>query len=131
MPVQGRFGGKALTGELRKLAQEVHTSAPDGTPITKEQALADLIWKQALGWEEVLRDENGSLTKKVHTPVAWAQQFLWERMEGKAPVAIAENEGGMKAADKVRSLAKDRVNALAAKAAIGKPPSYKPKKGDQ
>lgn len=125
MPVNGRYGGKALTGELRKLAGELHTTDSQGNEITKEQALADLIWKQALGWEEVTRDDSGSLTKKVHPPVAWAQQFLWERMEGKAPVAVAENEGGMKASQKVRELSKQRVNALASAVAIGKPPSYK------
>jgi hypothetical protein len=127
MPVQGRFGGKALTAELRKLAAEVHTVTNDGTPVTREQRLGELIWQQALGWTEESRDDNGTMKKVVHLPVAWAQQYLFERLEGKAPVAVAENDGGMKAADKVRSLAKDRVNALAAKAAVGKPPSYKPK----
>jgi hypothetical protein len=38
-----------------------------------------------------------------------------------------DNEGGMKAADKVRDLAKQRVNALAA-ASAGGPPKHKPAK---
>jgi hypothetical protein len=124
----GKIGGKALTGELRKLASEVHTSDAHGNAITKEQALSDLIWKQALGWEEVTRDEMGNLVKVLHKPVAWAQQYLFERLEGKAPIAMPDNDGGMKAADKVRQLAKDRINARAvASAGIGKPPKHKPK----
>lgn len=116
----GRFGTRALTGELKKLAGEVHTVTDDGTPVTREQALAELIWKQALGWMEVTRDENGNRKEIPHPPVAWAQQYLFERMEGKAPQATTEDTGGMKAADKVRELSKDRINKLA-RVAIGPP----------
>lgn len=116
----GRFGTRALTGELKKLAGEVHTITDDGTPVTREQALANLIWKQALGWEEMTRDEMGNAKKVWHPPVAWAQQYLFERMEGKAPQAVSEDMGGMKAADKVRELSKERLNKLA-KIAVGPP----------
>lgn len=115
-----RFGTRALTGELKKLAGEVHTITDDGTPVTREQALANLIWKQALGWEELTRDEMGTAKKVWHPPVAWAQQYLFERMEGKAPQAVSEDMGGMKAADKVRELSKERLNKLA-KIAVGPP----------
>lgn len=118
----GRFGTRALTGELKKLSVQVHTVTDDGTPVTREQALADLIWKQALGWEEVTRDSNGTVRKVPHPPVAWAQQYLFERMEGKAPQASGEDSGGIKAADKVRDLAKDRLNKLA-RVAVGPPPT--------
>lgn len=124
----GRLGGKALTSELRKLANEATTITDDGTPVTREQQLAVMIWRQALGWTEDTRDEMGNAVTKKHPPVAWCQQFLFERMEGKAPVASTENDGGMKAADKVRQLAKDRINALSiAKAGVGGPPKHKPK----
>lgn len=109
----GRMGTRALTGELKKLAGQMHTLTPDGTPVTREQALAELIWKQALGWEELTRDAEGNAKRVQHPPVAWAQQYLFERMEGKAPQATTEDTGGMKAADKVRELAKDRINKLA------------------
>jgi hypothetical protein len=126
--MNGRLSSKALTGELRRLAVEV---IPSNDPSvlegqTREQLLADLIWKQALGWTEITRDDEGTLLKKVHPPVAWAQQYLFERIEGKAPVATADVDGGMKAADKVRELARDRINALTAVKAG--PPSHKPKK---
>lgn len=122
----GKFGLKALTSELRKLMAEVHTTTADGTPITKAEALADIVAKMALGWEEVTRDEMGNLIKKIHPPVAWAIQYVFERMEGKSAIATPENESGMKASDKVRELARDRVNALS-KVTAG-PPKFKPKR---
>jgi hypothetical protein len=118
----GRIGGKALTAELRKLAAQAVSVDDDGNPVTREMRLADLIWKQALGYTETLRDEMGTETKREHTPVAWAQQFLWDRLEGKSPVAAVDNEGSMKASDKVRQLAKDRINGIAAKVVPSGPP---------
>jgi hypothetical protein len=113
----GILGGKALTAELRKLAVEAIDVAPDGTPITREQILADLIWKQALGWTETWweTDSIGNRVKREmkHKPVPWAQQYLFERMEGRAAQATPEDVGGVKAAEKVRQLAKDRINNLA------------------
>jgi hypothetical protein len=124
----GRYGTRALTSELKKLASEVHTITNDGTPVTREQALADMIWKLALGWTEVQRDEEGNAKKVIHPPVAWAMQYLFERIEGKAPQAITEDGGGIKAADRVRELAKDRINGLA-RVAAG-PPSIKKKESN-
>lgn len=127
MATPGRLSGRMLTNHLRTLAGEAHTVTNSGDPLTREQVLADLIWKQALGWTEEFRDDNGTLIKKVHPPVAWAQQYLFERIEGRAPVSIPENEGGLKAADKVSDLAKQRVNQRA-KAAAGVsagPPVFK------
>lgn len=108
----GKFGGKALSDELRKLARMAHDTMIDGETVTREQALAAMIWRQALGWTEEKRDDAGVLRKIDHPPVAWCQQFLFERTEGKAAVATVEPQQGMKAADKVRELAKQRVNAL-------------------
>lgn len=130
----GKIGSRALTSELRKLAQESHTVTTDGTPLTREQVLADLIWKQALGWVEVIeeRDDSGTMRRKeiVHPPVAWCQQFLFERMEGKAPIAQGDSTGGVRAADKVRDLARQRINLLA-KTAAGPPKRPAPTpKGD-
>ena len=119
-----KLGGKRLTDELRKLAVEAVSIDDEGNPITREATLAALIWKQALGWEEKVRDENGNLQSIFHPPVAWCQQFLYERMEGKAPVATADPEGHVKAKDRVSDLAKNRLNAMSGK--TGGPPKYTP-----
>lgn len=129
MAIPGKLGGKRLTDELRKLAAEAVTITDDGTPVTREQQLSAMIWKQALGWTEQVRDQDGNLVERVHPPVAWCQQFLFERMEGRAPNAMPDAEGGVRATDKVRDLAKQRLNALV-KVPAGKtstPPVHKPK----
>lgn len=124
----GILGSRALTAELRKLGTQVFTINDDGTQLTREEVLAELIWKQALGWVEkwTERDDRGTLIQREvkHPPVAWAQQYLFERMEGKAAQAIADETGGIKAAEKVRDLARQRINTLA-KIATG-PPLPKP-----
>lgn len=117
----GKFGGKLLTAELRKLAAEQFGA----TAFTNYEQLAKMIWQQALGWVEETRDEMGNKVTKVHPPIAWCQQFVFERMEGKSAITTTENESGMKASDKVRELARDRVNALS-KVTAG-PPKFKPK----
>lgn len=119
-----KLGGKALTAEIRKLLETQH----EDSAFTKNERLAELIVKQALGYTEKVRDEMGTEVTKTHPPVAWAQQFIFERVEGKSPVAAPDNDGAMKAADKVRQLSKDRVNALAAKIVPSGPPKKAGKK---
>lgn len=126
----GRVSGKALTNHLRTLSEEAFTIDDNGTPVTRAQRLAELIWKTALGHTEEYRDDSGTLVKRYHPPASWAAQYLFERMEGRAPVSMPENEGGLKASDKVRELAKQRLNqrALAVAGVASIPPNYRPAK---
>jgi hypothetical protein len=91
--------------------------------------LAEMIWRQALGWKETKRDEHGNRIEIDHPPVAWTQQFLWERLEGRAAPAVQEQEAGIRAVDRVRDLAKQRLNALVSPAKKSPPPVHTPKKG--
>jgi len=109
-----KLGSRALSNELKKLAAEV-VDFDAGEGVTREQKLAKMIWNLALGWIEKTRDDNGTLKEIRHPPVAWAMQFLFERCEGKAPQAIQEETSGIKAADRVRELSRDRINALSGK----------------
>ena len=123
MAAPGIKGSVALSAELRKLAAEVHTIDNNGDQVTREEALAAMIWKQALGWIEEVRDDDGTLRKVTHPPVAWCQQFLFERIEGKAQVSTEQTGAKVTAREKVGELARDRLNALA-KAAIKGPPKH-------
>lgn len=121
------LSSKALTEELRRLAAEAHTVKDDGTPVTRHQALAELIWKYALGWSEKKRNPVSAIMEEVsHPPVAWAMQFMWERLEGKAAPATIEEGGHIKALDKIRDLSRNRLNAMAAGKPAG-PPTHKAK----
>ena len=110
---------------MRKLAEEAFSVTDDGTPLTRAEALARLLWNMALGYSEKVRDENGTLKDVAHPPVAWASQFLYDRLEGRPQTAIAEDETRVKAAERVRDLSKQRLNKMAA-SVIG-PPVHRPK----
>lgn len=108
-----KFAGAALTRELKKLASEV-VAEVEGTPLTREQLLAQMIWRQALGWTEVTTDNNGNRKEVYHPATQWAQTLVFERLEGKAAAAADPQAGEqVKAADKVRELARQRINQLA------------------
>lgn len=124
MKIPGKLGAKALTEALRRLSFEATTITDDGTPLSRAEQLADLVWKYALGWTESTTTPEGRKVEIKHPPVAWAMQYMFERLEGKAPIAVQDENPGIKAADKVRQLAVDRVNSMAK---VGGPPKFKPK----
>jgi len=129
MAAPTKLSTKALTRYLNEMGALVHTVDDEGNPISREQALADLLWKKALGYTEMGRDDDGNRCEVVHKPEAWAMQYIFERREGKAPAAVqTEDADRIRAADKVRELARERLNKLAAaKAGPSGPPTYKPK----
>ena len=108
----GILSKRALTAELRKLAAEIHSIDEDGNPITNEQKLAHALWNEALGWTEELKDEKGNLKENYHPPAAWAQQFIYERLEGKVAPATVEDGSRVTAAETVRKLAVAQLNKL-------------------
>lgn len=120
-----RFSSRALTTELRKLADQSVSVTDDGTPLTRAQVLAKMIWDMALGGEQKVRDPSGNMKTVATPPVAWAMQYCFERIEGKAQVAQNDNTDGVRAADKVAALAKERLNKMAT--TVAGPPIHKPK----
>jgi len=130
-----RYNTTELTNHLRELAAEVHDwvqdpdDPTDGRIITRGEALARLLFRKALGYSEEIVDDEGNKTVKEHRPEAWAIQLIWDRVEGKTPQAITEDTRRIKAVEKVRELAKARLNAVATgDDPGGKPPRHRPKK---
>ena len=113
-PRKPKYDTRALTDKLRELAAEVHNMDPDGTMVTRGEALATLLFNKALGYKERIIDDDGDEAEIVHPPEAWAINLVYDRLEGKTPVAIQEDTGKIKAKDKVGDLAKKQLNALAA-----------------
>lgn len=107
------YNSREVTKHLRQLAAEAHDWTEDGV-ITKGEALAMLLWKRALGWEEEKTNAEGISVVVKHEPAAWAIQLVYDRMEGKTPQAITEDETKVRAADRVRELAKSRMNDITA-----------------
>lgn len=106
--------GAILSKYLRALALDVETMDDAGDPVTKAQALAALVWKHALGFEEA--DLDNPDKKTLNKPAVWAIDLLYNRIEGKIPLAVVEDQG-KSLTDKVSDLGKARINALAADAA--------------
>lgn len=122
-----KYNSKELTNHLRQLAAEAHDWSEKDGLITKGEALARLLWAKALGWEEVQIDDEGNERTVKHPPEAWAIQLVYDRMEGKTPQAVTEDEARMTAADQVRELARARLNQLAAASTKKDKPAGPPK----
>jgi len=111
-----KYNSRELTNHVRQLAAEAHDwSEADGV-ITKGEALARLLWRKALGYTEETVTDEGERKEVFHKPESWAIQLLYDRMEGKTPQAVPEDEDRIKAADRVRELAAGRLNSLAQEA---------------
>lgn len=89
-----------------------------GEYLTRNEAVAWLLWQYALGFEEKDPDNNDK-TIKVK-PQRWAIELLWDRLEGKAPSAVHDDKGTLTAADKVSDQAVSRMNKIAAET-VGAP----------
>lgn len=98
---------------LLEIASETCDVDDAGDAITNGEALRQQIWKMALGWTETVRDDDGGIRTVTHKPVAWAIEFLYGLIVGKPATMVATAPTStMKAADKVRALARERLNAI-------------------
>ena len=101
--------GAILSKYLRALAVEIETTNEKGDPITKAAALAELVWRYALGYTDVKTDVP-------LPPAVWAIEILYNRIEGKIPTAVVEDQG-RSLTEKVSDLGKAKANASAKAAA--------------
>lgn len=107
---------KRLSKYLEQIGHEIHDASyvdETGTirPITRDEALAREIWKRALGYEQEVTNADGTVTHRVHSPDPKAQQFIFERREGKFITPIEERS--ITLLEKVSEIAKDRLNEVA------------------
>ena len=117
-----RYHSRELTNHLQELAAEAFEVTEEDECLTRGEALARLLWQKALGHVKKSISDEGKETEIYFPPEAWAITLIYERMEGKAPQAVPDDGGRVKAIDKVRELAKNLVNALAPED-YGDPPS--------
>lgn len=108
-----KYTSRELTNHVRQLAAEAHDWSMEDGAITKGEALARLLWKKALGYTEDIVTDEGEQQTVHHKPEVWAIQLLYDRLEGKTPQAVPEDDHRVKAADRVRELAANRINHLA------------------
>lgn len=126
-----KYNSRELTGHLKELLAEAHDMTVEGDLVTKGEAIARLLIQKALGWEEKTKDDEGKELLVYHKPEAWAIQLVYDRVEGKTPQAVTEDDVRIKAAERVRELAKQRLNGLTDEVLLVKgsgPPKFKGKK---
>ncbi len=106
--------GQLLSGYLRKIAQEEsefrkENDLDEGSMITKAEALARLMFKLALGWEE---DDVKTGKKKVHNPSAGMIALIWDRIEGRSVPLVGDGGQGRTLPKKVSEESKNRLNRM-------------------
>lgn len=107
---------KKLSGYLESIGQEIHDTAyvdGEGTnrPITKDETLAREIWKRALGCIETIENEDGTFSHRVFKPDPRAQQFIFERREGKPEAPIEGTDNSL--LDGISDIARNMMNRSA------------------
>ena len=104
--------GQLLSSHLRKIAQEEteFVAGPDGdVMVSKAEALARLMFKLALGWEE--KDVKTNKTK-IHNPSAGMIALIWDRIEGRSVPLASGDKQGRTLPKKVSEESKNRLNRM-------------------
>lgn len=124
-----RFKGRELTHHVRELGAEASEMLANGDVITRDEALARLLWEKALGYTKLMKNKlTGQMEEVYFGPEAWAIQLIYERREGKVAQAEPEKASKPTTAEKVSELSKSRINSfvgVGAPAKKGPPPIRK------
>lgn len=107
---------KKLSKYLESIGQELHETAfvddkGVNRPITKDETLAREIWKRALGCVETIENEDGTFSHRVFKPDPRAQQFIFERREGKPEAPIEGSDSSL--LDGISDIARNMMNKTA------------------
>lgn len=96
-------GNKRLTELLTELGGDY----VDGGEVTRDEALAQVLWDLALGYTY----KDGDNKKQFVAPDRDIAKFIFERREGRVPTAAADDRNVITATDKVSELACNRINS--------------------
>ena len=107
---------KKLTEFLESIGQEIHETAyvdekGVNRPITKDEQLAREVWKRALGCVETIENEDGTFSHRIFKPDPRAQQFIFERREGKPEAPIEGQDTSL--LDGISDIARNMMNKTA------------------
>ncbi len=109
--------GQLLSNHLRKIAQEetefIKGTSDNDRMITKAEALARLMFKLALGWEEEIENvKTGVKIIKMHNPSAGMIALIWDRIEGRSVPLTSGDKQGRTLPKKVSEESKNRLNRM-------------------
>jgi hypothetical protein len=115
---------KLLTKFVNQIAIEQYDEAimvdREAVTVTKAEALARIMWKEALGWVEridIIDKESGKVLgvkEKLHPPDKTYVTMLYDRMEGRVPtVEVKPTDSKPSVADRVSKEGTKRLNSIA------------------
>ena len=112
--------GMLLSKYIKSIADEqtefVKDDDGDDRMATKAEALARVIWKYALGFDETIVKTNSNgvgIEAKKHTkPNTVYIGMILDRTEGRAPLMADGKDGKLNVADRVSQEAKNRINNI-------------------
>ena len=105
-----------LTKHLKKLGSEVYTIDDEENAVTRFEALAQLVWKRALGYTDKRVLDDGSEVETVFHPDRAYIGMIFDRTEGKvAPVVTSDSKKKVTLASRIGEQARARLNAMAVK----------------
>lgn len=112
---------KKLSKYLETIGHEIHDTAYQdekgvNRPITRDEALARQIWKRALGYDEETINADGLPSHRKFPPDPKAQQFIFERREGKPEAPIEGDDTTL--LDNVSEIARNMMNRTAEEVVI-------------
>lgn len=106
-------GGQLLSHFLKRIAEEITECIPDGSGgdrmVSKAEALAYMIWKDALGHKEMVKSKDGGMIETVVAPIRAAQNTIFDRTEGRIPNSSVEGSDKLTAADKISEQGLKRI----------------------
>ncbi len=105
--------GKLLSKFVRQIAEEATECLlgenDNDRMVTKAEALARIMWDTALGKDIKETDEHGVPVTIRRRPDKGMMALIWDRMEGKSPIAIAESDETLTVAERVTEQGKNRI----------------------
>ncbi len=105
--------GKLLSKFVRQISEEETECllGEDGNDrmVTKAEALARIMWDAALGKDIKETDEQGAAVTIRRRPDKGMMALLYDRMEGKSPIAITDSDDAITIAEKVTEQGKNRI----------------------
>ena len=112
-----KYNSRQLTDHIRELLAEASEVMEEGDNgeikcLTKGEVLADLIVKRALGYRKTTRTDEGEEKTEEFPPERWAIELVWDRVEGKTPQAVQEDDRSLRVAERVSDLSKKRLNKM-------------------
>ncbi len=98
--------GKLLSYYVKQIAEEKtefikSDNGENDRMATKAEALARIMWDAALGKDIKETDEHGMVVTMHRRPDKGMIAVLYDRMEGKSPIAIAESDEALTVAERV------------------------------